>query len=70
MSVVGFAVAQLIANKCVETTDPNDALRRFSEQLYTRIESGSTPESLQEIMTLMSSGVDDLIRSAQVALGE
>jgi hypothetical protein len=68
ISVLRFAVAQLIANKCREEVDPNNALRLFSEQLHRRIQSGPTPDSMQEPMELMSTGVDLLIRSAQAAL--
>ena len=68
ISVLRFAVAQLIANECREKSDPNDALRRFSEQLHNRIQSGETPDDLQEPMELMSTGADLLIQSARTAL--
>jgi hypothetical protein len=68
VSVLRFAVAQLIANKCREEIDPNNALRIFSEQLHKRIQSGPTPVAMQEPMELMSTGVDLLISSAQAAL--
>jgi hypothetical protein len=66
--VLRFAIAQLIANKCREENDQNNALRLFSEQLHKRIQSGPTPESMQEPMELISTGVDRLISSAQAAL--
>jgi hypothetical protein len=68
ISVLRFAIAQLIANKCREEVDPNNALRLFSEQLHKRIQSGPTPASMQEPMELISTGVDLLIGSAQAAL--
>jgi hypothetical protein len=68
VSVLRFAVAQLIANNCSKEADPEDALRQFSEQLYKRIETGPVPDSLQDIMALMSKGVDNLITGAQEAL--
>ena len=69
ISVLRFAVAQLIANKCREGADPDNALRIFSEQLHKRIQGDTAPpDSMQEPMELMSTGVDLLIGSAQAAL--
>jgi hypothetical protein len=68
ITVLRFAIAQLIADNCRKTGDHEAALRRFSEKLHTRITSPQTPESLQDIEVLVANGIDNLIRSAQVAL--
>lgn len=69
VSVLRFAVAQLIANSCRNEADPNGALRRFAQQIHGRIEGDPIPEELQDVMALMSRGADNLMHSAQIALG-
>jgi signal transduction histidine kinase len=71
VNILRLAVAQIVADNCRRTRNPNNALRTFSEKLHKRLDRGPQPDpSIQEMIEVTRQRVDDLINAAGLSLAD